>query len=104
VRTADRDHAFPRDPNLVADLEVVRPDPVWVADISSVRLRKEFVDLAVWRDEFPRRIRGWHLGRSLEQERTVTALGRAFERGRPEIHPWDQGVHEAAHASVEMRM
>jgi transposase InsO family protein len=102
VRTTDSDHAFPRYPNLVEDLEVVRPDQVWVADITYIRLRKEFVYLAVLMDVYTRSIRGWHLGRSLEQDLTVTALSRAFERGRPEVHHSDQGVQYAAHAYVEM--
>jgi hypothetical protein len=34
VRTTDSAHAFPRYPNLVAGLEVSRPDQVWVADIT----------------------------------------------------------------------
>ncbi len=91
-RTTDSDHAFPRYLNLVAGLEVVRPAQVWVADITSVRLKKEFVSLSVVMDVFTRWIRGWHLGRSLEQELTITALNRAFAVGRPEIHPSDQGV------------
>ena len=103
-RTTDSDHPFPRYPNLVEGLEVNRPDQVWVADITYVRLRKEFVYLAVIMDMFTRSIRGWHLGRSLEQELTITALRRAFERGRPEIHHSDQGVQYAAHAYVEMLM
>lgn len=102
VRTTDSDHAFPRYPNLVEDLEVVRPEQVWVADITYIRLQKEFVYLAVVMDVFTRSIRGWHLGRSLEQELTITALRRAFERGRPEIHHSDQGVQYAATAYVEM--
>ena len=102
VRTTDSDHSFPRYPNLVEDLEGVRPASVWVSDITYVRLRKEFVDLAVLRDVFTRRIRGCHLGRSLEQELTVTALSRAFERGCPEIHHSDQGVQYAATAYVEL--
>jgi transposase InsO family protein len=39
-------------------------------------------------------------GRSLEQELTITALERALERGVPEIHYSDQGVHYAAAAYV----
>ena len=101
VRTTDSDHPFPRSPNLVEVLEVVRPDQVWVADITSIRLNKEFVYLAVLMDVFSRGIRGWHLGRSLEQELTITALRRALERGRPEFHQSDQGVQSAATASVE---
>ena len=53
-------------------------------------------------DVFTRCIRGWHLGRSLEQELTLTALNRAFEHGCPEIHHSDQGVQYAATAYVEL--
>jgi len=53
-------------------------------------------------DLFTRCVRGLHLGRSLEQELTLTALERAFERGCPEIHHSDQGVQYAATAHVEM--
>jgi len=91
-RTTDSDHAYPRYPNLVEDLKVTRPDEVWVADITSIRLRKEFVYLAVLMDVFTRCIRGWHLGRGLDRELTLTALRRAYEQGRPEIHHSDQGV------------
>ncbi len=101
-RTTDSDHAYPRFPNLVEGLEVTRPDQVWVADITYIRLRKEFVYLAVIMDVFTRCIRGWHLGRSLEQELTLVALRRAYEHGRPEIHHSDQGVQYAATAYVEM--
>jgi transposase InsO family protein len=99
-RTTDSDHAFPRYPNRVEGLEVTHPDQVWVADITYIRLRKEFIYLSVIMDVFTRCIRGWHLGRSLEQELTITALKRALERGVPEIHHSDQGVQYAATAYV----
>ena len=67
VRTTDSDHPFPRYPNLVADLSVTRPDQVWVADITYVRVRAEFVYLAVLMDVFTRAIRGWELSRSLDR-------------------------------------
>jgi putative transposase len=101
-RTTDSNHAYPRFANLVEDLKVERPDQVWVADITYIRLKEDFVYLAVIMDIFTRKIRGWHLGRSLEQELTLTALGRALERGRPEVHHSDQGVQYAANAYVEM--
>jgi putative transposase len=101
-RTTDSNHEFPRFPNLVEGLEVTRPEQVWVADITYIRLRKEFVYLAVLMDVFTRGIRGWHLGRSLEHELTLAALKRAYEHGRPEIHHSDQGVQYAATAYVAM--
>jgi transposase InsO family protein len=101
-RTTDSSHPYPRFPNLVEGLKAERPEQVWVADITYIRLRKEFVYLSVLMDVFTRCIRGWHLGRSLEQVLTLTALERAFERGRPEIHHSDQGVQYAATAYVDL--
>jgi len=100
-RTTNSVHPFPRFPNLVESLEVTRPDQVWVSDITYIRLKKEFIYLAVLMDVFTRSIRGWNLGRSLEQELTLTALRRAMGSSRPEIHHSDQGVQYAATAYVE---
>lgn len=101
-RTTNSEHPFPRYPNLVAELEVMHPDQVWVADITYVRLRDEFVYLAVLMDVFTRSMRGWYLGRSLTQELTLTALQRALKRCPPEIHHSDQGVQYAATAYVDL--
>ena len=99
-RTTYGDHAFPRFPNLVQDLEIVRPDQVWVGDITYVRLRQEFMYLAVLMDVFTRGIRGWQLSRSLDQELTLTVLRRALAQRTPQIHHSDQGIHYAAPAYV----
>src|SRR5262249_21277213 len=95
-RTTDRNHGFPRFPNLVEGLEVVRPDQGWGAGITYVRLRRDCVYLAVIMDVFTRLIRGWHLGRGLDGTLTRAALERALRRHRPEIHHSDQGVQYAA--------
>ena len=101
-RTTDSAHDFPRYPNLVLGLEVERPDAVWVGDITYVRLPSEFVFLAVLMDLFTRCVRGWHLGRSLDGELTLTAWQRATRDGRaPEMHHSDQGVQYAATAYVQ---
>lgn len=101
-RTTNSEHSFPRYPNLVLGLQVERPEQVWVSDITYIRLRDDFVYLAVVMDVFTRSIRGWHLGRTLHQELTLTALQRALATGRrPEIHHSDQGVQYAASAYIE---
>ena len=100
VRTTDSRHGFPRYPNLVEGLVVRRPEQVWVADITYVRLRDEFVYLAVLMDVFTRRIRGWQLGRSLDGSLALAALRRALRIGTPEVHHSDQGVQYAATAYV----
>ena len=102
-RTTDTRHDFPRYPNLVVGLVVTRPDQVWVADITYVRLREEFVYLAVLMDVFTRRVRGWELGRNLDQGLTLAALRRAMRGGRrPEVHHSDQGVQYAATAYTDL--
>jgi putative transposase len=100
-RTTNSNHAFPRYPNLVKDLEITRPDQVWVADITYIRLRREFVYVAVLMDVFTRSIRGWHLGRNLDQGLTLAALERALVVAVPQLHHSDQGVQYAATAYVE---
>ena len=101
-RTTDSHHPYPRYPNLVDELQVEYPDQVWVADITYIRLQKEFVYLAVLMDVFTRCIRGWHLERSLDQSLTQEALCKALETHCPEIHHSDQGVQYAANRYVEL--
>jgi len=101
-RTTNSQHPFPRYPNLVKDLEVTFRDQVWVSDITYIRLRYEFVYLAVIMDVFTRAIRGWHLGRALDQELALTALRRALVDHVPTIHHSDQGVQYAATAYTDL--
>jgi len=102
-RTTNSEHDFPRYPNLVLDLEVVRPEQVWVCDITYIRLHYGFVYLAVIMDVFTRGIRGWHLGRSLDHTLTLVALQRATASySAPEIHHSDQGVQYAATAYTQV--
>lgn len=95
-RTTNSEHSFPRYPNLVDSRVVERPDHVWVADITYVRLKQGFVYLAVVMDVFTRAIRGWHLDRSLDQSLTLIALQKALQSHCPEIHHSDQGLQYAA--------
>jgi putative transposase len=93
-------HGFGRFANLVEDLVGEQPEQVWVADVTSIRLQRELVYLAVLMDVCTRAIGGWHLGRTLAQELTLTALERALQAGCPQIHHSDQGVQYAASAYV----
>lgn len=100
--TTNSNHPFPRYANLVQDMSVNRPEHVWVADITYIRLQRDFVYLAVIMDLFTRQIRGWYLGRSLEQDLTLTALRQALENFTPTIHHSDQGLQYAATEYVEL--
>jgi transposase InsO family protein len=92
-RTTNSQHAYPRYPNLVKELTIVRPEQVWVADITYIKLGDgSFVYLAILMDVYTRIIRGWALSRSLGAALTLLALQRALAAGVPEIHHSDQGV------------
>ena len=97
--TTDSDHALPVYPNLARDLVVTGINQLWVADITYVRLRWEFVYLAVILDAFSRRVIGWALERTLENELTLGALrmalaGREVRPGL--VHHSDRGVQYAS--------
>lgn len=96
VHTTNSRHDFPRYPNLVRELVIVRPDQVWVSDLTYVRLCNDWIYLAIVMDLFTRSLRGWHLSTSLATNLTVGALHMALAQGRPQIHHSDQGVQYAA--------
>jgi transposase InsO family protein len=73
---------------------------LWVADITYIRLRAEFVYLAVILDGYSRKVVGWALDRTLAVRLTVGALEQAIESRQPEpdlVHHSDRGF-QYAHA------
>ena len=99
VRTTDSAHPFPVYPNLARGMAVTHLDQLWVADLTYIRLRVEFVYLAVFLDACSRRVVGWALGRSLENDLALEALRRALEQRRPApglVHHSDRGVQYAS--------
>lgn len=97
VTTTQSGHGFRRYPNLLKDLPgIVRPNQVWVSDITYIRLADgSFVYLAIVMDIFTRVIRGWTLGTDITHQLALTALNKALKKGIPEIHHSDQGVQYA---------
>jgi len=96
VRTTNSRHSLPRYPNLMQEREITQPDEVWVADITYIRLRHEFLYLAVVMDVYTRVIRGWQRGVGLGAELALGALEKALQHGTPQIHHSDQGVQYAS--------
>jgi len=99
VVTTDSNHSRPVYPNLARGMVLTGLNQLWVADITYIRLETEFVYLAVVLDAFSRRVIGWALERTLEDELTVAALHMALQRRTPTpglVHHSDRGVQYAS--------
>jgi putative transposase len=105
IRTTDSNHGFRRFPNLVRGLEVSRLNQVWIADFTYVRLREQFVYLAVLLDSYSRRVIGWELSSDLTASFCLRALRQALAARQPAagwIHHSDQGVQYASREYVRL--
>jgi len=92
ISTTNSKHNLPRYPNRIKHLEITQANQAWVADITYIRLRRQFIYLAIILDAYSRGIRGWHLSRNLDKSLTITALEMALaNHPAPEIHHSDQG-------------
>jgi putative transposase len=99
IRTTDSRHSLARYPNLVPGLAVTGINQLWVADITYIRLLREFVYLAVILDACSRRCIGWALEPYLEAELALAALRMALSERRVEpglVHHSGQGVQYAS--------
>jgi transposase InsO family protein len=97
--TTDSNHSRKIYPNLAGQMELSGINQLWVADITYIRLETEFVYLAVVIDAFSRRVIGWALERTVEDELTLAALRTALELRRPPagwVHHSDRGSQYAS--------
>jgi len=69
--------------NLAGRMKVTGTNQLWVADITYIRLNREFVYLAVVLDKFSRRVVGWALDRTLSSRLPLAALTNALEDRKP---------------------
>ncbi|HZQ52459.1 MAG TPA: IS3 family transposase [Bryobacteraceae bacterium] len=99
ITTTDSRHQLAVFPNLAPFLEPDGADQLWVADLTYIRLRSEFVYLAVVLDAWSRRVVGWALERELTTSLPKKALLQAIAERRPEaglVHHSDRGVQYAS--------
>ena len=86
-------------PYLLRGLEINRPDMVWCADITYIRLKHGFVYLAAILDWYSRKVLSWELSNTLDAHFCVSALATALERYvKPEIFNTDQGAQFTSEA------
>lgn len=103
--TTDSNHSLPVYPNLVPELTLTGINQLWVADITYIRLLREFVYLAVILDAFSRRCIGWALEPYLRAELALEALRQALATRKVEdglVHHSDQGVQYASSVYTDL--
>ena len=101
VTTTDSSHPHWRYPNRIKSWKATYPDQVWVADITYIRLGRRFIYLSVILDAFTRAVRGWAIGRNIDQKLTLDALEVALSKGVPFIFHSDQGAQYTAWEHTE---
>ena len=98
VRTTDSAHDQPVWPNLYRNVIPSRPDLVWVADITYIRLNGEFCYLAAVLDACSRKVVGYAISRHIDARLTLAALSAAIRSRNPSpgcIHHSDRGSQYA---------
>lgn len=99
ILTTDSRHQYQVAMNLARRMTVTGINQLWVADITYIRLRREFVFLSVVIDRYSRKVIGWALDQSLAARVAVTALERAIAERQPPpgvVHHSDQGIQYAS--------
>lgn len=95
ARTTHSYHRFYKYNNLIKDLEITRPNQVWVSDITYIRTITGFCYLALITDLYSRKIVGYDLSDSLELTGCVRALQKALKQTSKRsvgIHHSDRGI------------
>jgi len=105
VLTTDSEHESEVYLNLARRMKLTAVNQLWVADITYIRLRQEFVYLALVLDAFSRKVVGWALERTLTARLPLLALGRAITLRQPPpglVHHSDRGVQYASEPYLRM--
>lgn len=103
AKTTNSYHHFHKYNNLIKDMEVTKPNQVWVSDITYIRTVKGFCYLALITDMYSRKIIGYDLSDSLELAGCLRALRKALWHTKPAaglIHHSDRGVQYCSHMYV----
>lgn len=94
--TTDSHHRFRKHKNQIKDLEFVRPEQVWVSDITYVGNRKNPCYLALITDAYSKKIMGYDVSNNLNVEGSLRALEMAISNRNhnkePIIHHSDRGL------------
>jgi transposase InsO family protein len=105
IVTTESEHDLPVFRNLAATLKLSGINQLWVADITYIRLREQFLYLAVVLDAFSRRVVGWALEESLDASLIKSALRKAIAERKPGfglVHHSDRGTQYASREYISL--
>jgi putative transposase len=105
VHTTDSQHHLPIYPNVARSLVVKRPNELWVADITHIRLIRGFAYLAIILDAFSRRAVGWAMSMHIDTNLSLAALTMALQTRSIVpglVHHSDRGVQYASSQYVAL--
>jgi transposase InsO family protein len=105
VVTTNSNHKLEIYLNLAGRMKLTGINQLWVADITYIRLKAEFVYLAVILDGFSRKVVGWALDRTLAIRLTIGALQQAIESRQPDpglVHHSDRGLQYASEEYIKV--
>ena len=93
--TTNSHHRFRKHINIIADMEINRPEQVWVSDITYIGQRDNHMYLSLITDAYSKKIMGYDLSSSLSTEGSLRALkiaasNRCYSK-RALIHHSDMG-------------
>jgi transposase InsO family protein len=95
AKTTNSAHGFKTYNNKIKELEIIKPNQVWVSDITYISTREGFMYLALITDLFSRKIVGFDISDSLEAEGCKRALNKALYSIKNPIgiiHHSDRGI------------
>ena len=116
IVTTNSRHWMRKYANLIKDVEITRPEQVWVSDITYIRMNNQWGYLSMITDAFSRKIMGFCFRNDLSAQGCVDALKMALSRRQYKeqklIHHSDRGsqycckdyidVLQSANVSISM--
>lgn len=94
--TTDSHHRFKKHKNLVEHLELIRPEQVWVSDITYIGTRKSPMYLSLVTDAYSKKIMGFNVSNSLNASGAINAITNALKgrmyKNEQLIHHSDRGL------------